>query len=219
MSRFQQNRHNILRVESELCPKVCKRLHREKVGNGRWLACWASDTKFEVKNGLQSFVVDLTKGVCNCRKRDITIIPCCHAVSCILFNRKQVEKYTNSCYQVSTYKACYEHTIDPFNGANMWTPTGLPPVQPPIKKRPPSRPKKKKALEPNEPMRDHSKGLSIAKRCKSYGKIGHNKRSCKCEVRGNSSLPSTQNQRRNRPNKTNDNGQAGEPNATSMPSN
>ena len=62
-------------------------------------------------------------------------------------------------------------------------------MQPPIKRRPPSRPKKKRAREPNKPRRGHSKGLGIAKRCKSCGKIGHNKRSCKGEVGGNSSLP------------------------------
>nr|POE91610.1 hypothetical protein CFP56_25652 [Quercus suber] len=73
----------------------------------------------------------------------------------------------------------------------MWTPTGLPLVQPLIKRRPPGRPKKKKARKPNEPRRDHSKGLGIAKECKSCGKIGHNKRSCKGEVGGNSSLPTT----------------------------
>ena len=62
-------------------------------------------------------------------------------------------------------------------------------MQPPIKRRPPGRPKKKKAREPNELSKGHSKGLGIAKRCKSCGKIGQNKRSCKGEVGGNSSLP------------------------------
>nr|POE68334.1 hypothetical protein CFP56_34353 [Quercus suber] len=54
MNRSQQNRLSILKVESELCPKVCKRLHREKLGSSRWLAFWASDTRFEVKNELTS---------------------------------------------------------------------------------------------------------------------------------------------------------------------
>ena len=62
-------------------------------------------------------------------------------------------------------------------------------MQPPIKRRLPSKPKKKRVREPNEPKRGHSKGLGIAKRWKSCGKIGHNKRSCKGEVGGNSSLP------------------------------
>ena len=57
-----------MKVEYEFYPKICKRLHRERVGSGRWLACWASDTKFGVKNGLQSFIVDLAKGVCSYKK-------------------------------------------------------------------------------------------------------------------------------------------------------
>ena len=38
MNRSQQNRLSILKVESELCPKVCKRLHKEKrVAVDGWL--------------------------------------------------------------------------------------------------------------------------------------------------------------------------------------
>ena len=73
MNRFQQNRHRILKLESELCPKVCKRLHREKMGSGRWLACWTFNTMFNVKNSLQSFIMDLAKRMCSCRKWDITV--------------------------------------------------------------------------------------------------------------------------------------------------
>ena len=161
------------------------------MGSSKWLACQASDTRFEVKNRLISFIVDISKRTCSCQKWDIFGIPCYHAISCIFFNRKVVEKCTNDCYRVSTHKACYELVIDPINGQNIWTPTGHPPVQPPIKRRPPSRPKKKRAREPNEPSKGHSKGLGIAKRCKSCGKIGHNKRSCKSEVGCNSSLLTT----------------------------
>ena len=182
MNKSQQNRLSILKVESELCPKVCKRLHMEKMSSSKWLACWYSHTRFEVKNGLQSFIMDLDKRTCTYRKWDITGIPCCHAISCIFFNKEAAKKYNNDCYKVNTYKACYEPIIDPINGQNMWTLTGLPPVQPPIKRRPPSKPKKKRAREPNKPRRGHSKGLGIAKRCKSCGKIGRNKRSCKGKV-------------------------------------
>ena len=116
MNKTQQNRPSILKVESELCPKVCKRLHREKIGSSRWLACWASDTRFEVKNGLVSFIVGLTKRTYSCRKWDISGIPCCHEISCIFFNKEATEKYTDDYYRVSTYKTCYELVIDPING-------------------------------------------------------------------------------------------------------
>nr|POE58545.1 hypothetical protein CFP56_59061 [Quercus suber] len=52
------------------------------------------------------------------------------------------------------------------------------------------RPKKKRALEPDKP-RSHRAGrvVGISKQCKTCEKLGHNKRSCKGEIGGNSSLP------------------------------
>ena len=182
MTRFQENREKIQRVESDICAKVLKRLHKEKLAANRWVACWAGQTQFEVKNGLQSFTVDLATAHCSCRKWNISGIPCAHAISCIFFNRQDAEQYVHPCYHVSTYKACYEPIITPINGANMWRPSGVTPVQPPIKRRPPGRPKKKRAREPNEPTRR----AGISKQCKTCGKLGHNKRSCKGEIGGNS---------------------------------
>ena len=71
----------------------------------------------------------------------------------------------------------------------MWRPSGVTPVQPPIKRRPPGKPKKKRAREPNEPTRR----AGFSKQCKTCDKVGHNRRSCKGEIRGNSSLAGTTN--------------------------
>ena len=150
MTRFQENRQKIMKVESEICPKVLKRLHREKTASSRWLACLASHTQFEIKNGLQSFTVDLEKGNCSCKKWDTTGISCAHAVSFIFFNRQDAKQYVYKYFHVSTYKACYEPVIAPINWQNMWRPSGFQLVQPPIKRKPPSRPKKKRAREPSE---------------------------------------------------------------------
>ena len=76
MTKFQDNRQKIMKVESEICPKVLKRLHREKIASNKWLACWAGHTQFEVKSGLQNFAVDMEKRHCSCRKWHTTGIPC-----------------------------------------------------------------------------------------------------------------------------------------------
>ena len=55
MTRFQANRQMIMKVESELCPKIRKRLYKEKLACSKWLACWAIHTKYEVKNGAGEF--------------------------------------------------------------------------------------------------------------------------------------------------------------------
>ena len=66
MTRFQANREMIMKVESELCPKIRKRLYKEKLACSKWIACWAGRMKFEVKNGLESFIVDLEEKKCSC---------------------------------------------------------------------------------------------------------------------------------------------------------
>ena len=68
ITRFQANRQMIMKVEFELCPKIRKRLYKEKLACSKWLACWTGRTRFEVKNGLESFTVDLEEKSCSCRK-------------------------------------------------------------------------------------------------------------------------------------------------------
>ena len=72
----------------------------------------------------------------------------------------------------------------------MWRPSGVTLVQPPIKRRPPGKPKKKRAREPNKST---SRRAGISKQCKAYGKLGYNRRSCKGEIGGNFSLLGTTN--------------------------
>lgn len=37
MTRFQANRQMIMKVEFELCPKIRKRLYKEKLACNKWL--------------------------------------------------------------------------------------------------------------------------------------------------------------------------------------
>ena len=57
MTRFQENREKGVRLELDICAKVMKRLDKEKLASNRWLACWVGQTQFEVKNGMQSFLL------------------------------------------------------------------------------------------------------------------------------------------------------------------
>ena len=86
MTRFQENREKGVRLELDICAKVMKRLHKEKLVANRWLACWVGQTQFEVKNGLQGFTVDLATTHYSCRKWNIIGIPYAHAITCIFFN-------------------------------------------------------------------------------------------------------------------------------------
>ena len=39
MTRFQENKEKGVRLESNICSKVMKRLHKEKLATNRQLAC------------------------------------------------------------------------------------------------------------------------------------------------------------------------------------
>ncbi|XP_065619327.1 uncharacterized protein LOC136063215 [Quercus suber] len=145
----------IMKVESELCPKIRKRLYKEKLACSKWIACWAGRTKFEVKNGLESFIVDLEEKKCSCRKWDILGMPCCHAISCIFFSREDAEKYVNACYKRTTYIDCYEPIIEP-SMARICGDLVDYHLCNPYQEETPGRPKKKRALETDEP-RSHRK--------------------------------------------------------------
>ena len=140
-----------------------------------------------MKNDLQSFTVDLATAHCSCRKWNITSIPCAHAISCIFFNRQYAKQYVPPCYHVSTYRACYEPIITPINGQNMWRPSDVTPFQPLSKEDHLAglRRKEQGNLMSQQVVRE----LAF----KTCGKLGHNKRSYKGEIGGNSSLPGTTN--------------------------
>ena len=64
-------------------------------------------------------------------------------------------------------------------------------------RRPPGRPKKNRVKELDEPKAGTKLGRTgIAKNCKKCEKLGHNKRSCKGEVGGNSKLSQARGERR-----------------------
>ena len=63
----------------------------------------------------------------------------------------------------------------------MWRPSGVTPVQTPIERKSPGRPKKKRVREPNGPT---SWRASISKQCKACGKLEHNRRSARMRLEG-----------------------------------
>uniref|UniRef100_A0A2N9HNE0 CCHC-type domain-containing protein n=1 Tax=Fagus sylvatica TaxID=28930 RepID=A0A2N9HNE0_FAGSY len=120
-----------------------------------------------------------------------------HAITCIHYNKEKVDNYVDDCYKVPTYKTCYKRMILPINGSTMWAKTRLPPMKPPHLRRPPGRPKKNSVREPDESKAGTKLGrIGTAKKCKKCGKLGHNKRSCKGEVGGNSKLPQATGEKR-----------------------
>ena len=151
---------------------------------------WFGELLFKVKDFFKSFTVNLNEKSCTCQRWKLIGMPYSHVITCIHYNKEKVENYVDDCYKVPANKICYERMILPINGSTMWAKTGLPSVKPPHLRRPPRRPKKNIVREADEPkVGTKFRKTGSVKKCKKCGKLGHNKRSCKWEVGGNSKLP------------------------------
>ncbi|KAK8713725.1 hypothetical protein V6N13_148936 [Hibiscus sabdariffa] len=78
-------------------------------------------------------------------------ISCIHAISVILSIEDRPEKYVDSCYSVSTQRAIYSHLISSVRGEQQWaTNDTMEPILPPMFRRPPGRPHKKRKRKADE---------------------------------------------------------------------
>jgi hypothetical protein len=87
--RFQYNREGILKIQSELYPKIRKKVFKLKQGSNKWEVAWAGELLFEVKDFFESFIVDLNEKSCTCQRWKLTGIPCSHAITCIHYNKEK----------------------------------------------------------------------------------------------------------------------------------
>ncbi|KAK8705818.1 hypothetical protein V6N13_049407 [Hibiscus sabdariffa] len=139
--------------------------------------CWpihAGGHMYQVSCGpAHQHSVNIEAWTCSCRKWELTDRP---------------EKYVHQSYFVSTQRAIYSHLISPVRGEKQWTvEETMEPILPPLFRRPPGRPHKKRKREIDEPIPQPGKvsrrGVKIF--CKKCGGTGHNIRTCKGRVGGN----------------------------------
>ncbi|KAL3522527.1 hypothetical protein ACH5RR_015361 [Cinchona calisaya] len=126
----------------------------------------------------EKFAVDLEKWVCDCRRWELTGIPCSHAVYCISLTGEEPESFVNQCYSKDAYVRVYESAIEPINGPNAWPNSKKDPIHAPKKLKLPGRPKKARRREPDEQISD-PKGI------KKLSRVGITHMTCSgCHQKG-----------------------------------
>lgn len=184
MERQVRKYKEIMVVNDIICPAVRKKLEKLKF-ESRFCtthpACWGS---FEVHMSAEDkFVVSLDNRTCSCRVWDITRIPCVHAVSAIMYLRRDPASFAHEYYTVKMYLEAYNYGLEPLRGKTMWPQAeGYPVLPPPIKKMP-GRPKKKRR-DPDERNPKNPNKLSktgVVMTCRRCMQVGHNVRTCKSE--------------------------------------
>ncbi|KAI3454753.1 hypothetical protein Pfo_011416 [Paulownia fortunei] len=158
MTRFQENK--------ELANNMSVRL--------------AGNLIFEVYVGIRSFIVNMKRSHCSCKKFDLTGIPCLHACAAIMHDRRRVEEFVHRYYWKETYMKSYEHMIYPIPDRLNWDEVDGELFNPPKVRKAPGRPKKTSKRAPDEP-KNTSSIRRLGKRIKrsNCDEFGHNKLSCK----------------------------------------
>ncbi|XP_014499552.1 uncharacterized protein LOC106760653 [Vigna radiata var. radiata] len=176
-------RMKVASMDFNVCPKIKKRLTKECQLSRYWIPSWSARRIFEVRHVSavgNKFTVDLDTHECSCRKWMISGIPCCHAVAAMHYINLDPDTFIPTWFMKSTYEETYASIIYPVNGHLLWENTSLPDVMPPVKRKMPGRPKKKRRLEPLELTKDGTQ-MSVGghrKKCSICRQLGHNKKVC-----------------------------------------
>ncbi|KAK8653344.1 hypothetical protein V6N13_127351 [Hibiscus sabdariffa] len=169
----------IISLLESIRTKLMQRLAKRKDMAEKWtrLLCWpihAGGHMYQVScSPSHQHSVNIEAWTCSCRKWELT---------------DRSEKYVHQSYFVSTQRAIYSHLISPVRGEKQWTvEETMEPILPPLFRRPPGRPHKKRKRKIDEPTPQLGKvsrtGVKIF--CKKCEGTGHNIRTCKRRVGGN----------------------------------
>jgi hypothetical protein len=164
-----------------ICPKIKKKMDKLIEWSLNCIVKPAGNHLFSVQSHEleRSYCVDLKGKTCDCRRWQLTCIPCHHAIACCRTYRKNPETLVHSCYTVDTYNIAYSFNSVPLRGRVFWEKISAPVVHPPLFTKVMGRPKKNRRKAPEEKMKKGVKvftkaGVTI--HCSVCGKADHNKR-------------------------------------------
>ena len=141
MDRMRIKREWMKKRTDVICPKIQKKLEKAKNEIAANIARHSDDKRFEVQHIYGgTYVVDLERRTCTCRKWELTELPCCHEVCRISLINATPEDYVHSSYLREAYLASYDPAIAPLPGSNAWRDSGKIPILPLKKLRLPGRP-------------------------------------------------------------------------------
>ncbi|XP_058783420.1 uncharacterized protein LOC131658103 [Vicia villosa] len=109
---------------------------------------------------------------------------------CEAFNMAILEYRDKPIITKTSFMATYSYIVLPSNGPRLWPTAEGEPINPPVMRRAPGRPKKKRNKANDEPISSNvlPRNLTTVK-CKSCGNFGHNSRTCKGKTAADRQLP------------------------------
>ena len=100
-------------TSGNVCPKIRKKLLKNAEFANTCYAVPAGQGVFEVQSGDFQYIVDINGRHCDCRRWDLTGLPCSHAISCLRHERIATESVVPKCYSVEAFGTAYGFNIWP----------------------------------------------------------------------------------------------------------
>jgi hypothetical protein len=118
MVRIQEQRTKSEKWTTIICPNINKKLNVYISQSAYCHAICNGEDKYEVKHYDNRFTVDLVSKTCSGRYWQLSGLPCCHTISCILFKTNCLNDYVADCYSIHHFKQTYSQCLNLVEGMN-----------------------------------------------------------------------------------------------------
>ncbi|GJU14295.1 zinc finger, PMZ-type containing protein [Tanacetum coccineum] len=178
MQRVYYMNKQAMMLEDTITPSIRRQLENLKIAQRYWQVVPSGFQEVEVRKADEAFCVNLHTKRCLCRKWEMSGIPCVHAVAGYLHMKMDPELGVSQSYSKNKWIEAYQYGIRPVLGSKTWMPTSFPKPLPPLERKMPGRPRKKRIRHPTENDNEISRVGRIM-HCHKCWEAGHNKKSCK----------------------------------------
>jgi hypothetical protein len=144
MQRIDTKHKEAEKMSGTICPKIQKIIDKYTEWSLGAVAKSAGNGVYHVRTGEleRHYTVDFPSRSCDCRRWQLSGIPCHHAIACCRQDNFDVDEYVHSCYSINTYKYAYAYNLFPLRGRVLWEKTNGVLVLPPLYRKVMGRPKK-----------------------------------------------------------------------------
>lgn len=181
VSRIESKQKEAQKWTGIICPKIKKKLDKFVDWSKTCIVRPAGRGLYHVTSGEleRAYNVDVPGRTCDCKRWQLSGIPCHHVVACCRTDRIDPESLVHSCYSIDTYNEAYGYNLVPLRGRVHWEKMNGVVVHPPLFTKVMGRPKKNRKKAPEEKVKNGANHITrhgLTMHCSICGKADHNKK-------------------------------------------